>query len=127
VSVTSGGSQSVNVNTAIAPVLFTLTGTGSLVVTPTSSNISGLTITPGCGSTTLSCTANLGTAQGTAGTATLAISVQDAYTQIASATVTVAETVPPKSGGGGIDRWTLLVLGFLVMFRALRSNPDPLR
>jgi Subtilase family len=120
VSLTSGASQSVNVNTAIAPVMFTLTGTGSLVVTPVSSNVAGLTITSGCGTTTMTCTANLGTAMSTAGTATLAITVKDAYVQSASATATVIETVPPKSGGGGMDRWTLLVLGCLVLLQASR-------
>jgi Subtilase family len=123
VTLTSGASQSVTVNAAIAPVMFTLTGTGSLVVTPTTSNVSGLTITSGCGTTTMTCTANMGTASSAAGTATLAITVQDAYVQTASATATVTETVPPsKGGGGGMDRWTLLVLGLLVMSQAHRSN-----
>lgn len=122
VTLTSGASQSVTVNAAIAPVMFTLTGTGSLVVTPNVSNVSGLTITSGCGTTTMTCTANMGTASSTAGTATLAITVQDAYVQTASATATVTETVPPKSGGGGIDRWTLLALGCFVLLRASRSR-----
>jgi hypothetical protein len=125
ISLTSGASQSVNVNTTIAPVMFTLTGTGSLVVTPVTSNVAGLTITSGCGTTTMTCTANLGTALGTAGTATLAITVQDAYVQTASATATVLEIVPPKSGGGGMDRWTLLVLGCLVLLQASRSRRRP--
>jgi hypothetical protein len=98
-------------------VMFTLTGTGALVVTPNASNISGLTITSGCGTTTLTCTANLGMASSTAVTAMLAITVQDAYVQTASATATVTETVP-KSGGGEMDRWTLLVLGCLVLVHA---------
>jgi hypothetical protein len=120
ISLSSGASQSVNVNTAIAPVMFTVTGTGSLVVTPVTSNVAGLTITSGCGTTTMTCTANLGTAMSTAGTATLAITVKDAYVQSASATATVMETVPPKSGGGGMDRWTLLVLACLVLLQAAR-------
>lgn len=115
ISIMSGATQSVLVNAVIAPVMFTLTGTGTLVVTPSASNISGLTITSGCGTTTMTCTANLGTAASAAETATLAITVQDAYVQTASATATVTETLPPKSGGGGMDRWTLLVLGCLVL------------
>jgi len=122
ISLTSGATQSVIVNSAIAPVMFTLTGTGSLVVTPNASNITGLTLTSGCGTTTMTCTANLGTASSTAGTATLAITVQDAYVQTASATATVTETVPPKSGGGGMDRWTLLALGYLVAMQVFRSK-----
>jgi hypothetical protein len=70
----------------------------------------------------MTCTANLGTASSTAGTATLAITVQDAYVQTASATATVTETVPPKSGGGGMDRWTLLALGCLVAMQVFRSK-----
>jgi Subtilase family len=127
VTLTSGGSQSVNVNATIAPVLFTLTGTGTLNVTLASSNVSGVTITSGCGSTTLSCTANLGTASSAAGTATLAISVEDAYAQTASATATVAVTAPGKSGGGGLDQWTLLALGFLVTAQSCRSSRRTLR
>jgi Subtilase family len=115
ISLTSGATQSVLVNSAIAPVMFTLSGTGALVVTPNIRNISGLTITSGCGTTTMTCTATLGTASSTAGTATLAITVQDVYVQTASATATVTETVPPKSGGGGMDRWTLLVLCCLIL------------
>jgi hypothetical protein len=127
ISLTSGATQSVNVNTAITPVMFTLTGTGSLTVTPTAKNIAGLTITSGCGTTTMMCTANLGTASSTAGTATLAIMVQDAYAQTASATATVTETVPPKSGGGGMDPWTLLVLGCLVLVHAGRLGTQSWR
>lgn len=128
ISLTSGATQSVLVNSAIAPVMFTLSGTGALVVTAnTSSNVSGITITPGCGTTTMTCTANLGTASSTAGTATLAIKVQDAYVQTASATATVTETMPPSSGGGGaLDRWTLFVLGCLVVSQAARARiSDP--
>ena len=123
ISLTSGATQSVTVNSAIAPVMFTLTGTGALTVMPNASNISGLTISSGCGTTTMTCTANLGSAGSTAVTATLAITVQDAYAQTASATATVTETVPPKSGGGGLDRWTVLALGVLVLLlRAKQSR-----
>lgn len=124
ITLTSGATQNVNVNAAIAPVMFTLAGTGSLIVTPNTSNISALTITSGCGTTTMTCTANLGTASSAPGTATLAVTVQDAYVQTASATATVTETVPPKSGGGGIDWWMLLGLGCLVLLRASRGSPE---
>jgi Subtilase family len=120
ITLTSGATQSVTVNSAIAPVMFTLTGTGALVLTPNASNISGLTITPGCGTTTLTCTASLGAASSTAVTAMLAITVQDAYVQTASATATVTETLPPKSGGGAMDRWTLYTLACLVLLQLYR-------
>jgi hypothetical protein len=122
ISITSGATQSVLVNAAIAPVMFTLTGTGALTVTPNTSNISGLTITTGCGTTTMTCTANLGSAGNAAATATLAITAQDAYAQTASATATVTETVPAKSGGGGLDRWTLLVLACLALAQFIRPR-----
>jgi hypothetical protein len=125
ISIMSGATQSVNVNTAIAPVMFTLTGTGSLIVTPITTNVSGLTLTSGCGTTTMTCTANLGTASMTAGTASLAITVQDAYVQTASATATVTETVPTKSGGGGMDTWTVLVLACLALAHAQRRRSMP--
>jgi hypothetical protein len=70
----------------------------------------------------MTCTANLGTASSTAGTATLSIMVQDAYVQTASATATVQETMPSKSGGGALDRWTLFVLGCFVLLQAARSR-----
>jgi hypothetical protein len=117
VTITSGGSQSVVVNAAIAPVAFTLNGTGPLVVTPASNNVSTLTISSGCGTTVMMCTANLGTAMSTAATASVTLTVNDGYGQSASASATVTETNPPSSGGGGLDRWTLLALGCIVLLQ----------
>jgi hypothetical protein len=122
IMITSGATQSVMVNAAIAPVAFTLTGTGNLTVTPTSTGISSLTISSGCGTTTMSCTASLGMAQSTAGTATLTLTVEDSYVQSASASATVTENAPPgKSGGGALDPWALLGLTGLVLVQMNRA------
>lgn len=116
ISITGGGSQNVIVNGAIAPVTFTLTGMAPLTVTPNTSDISGVTISTGCGTTTMSCTANLGSAEGTPGTATLTLKVEDNYVQSASATATITESAAPgKGGGGAIDPWALLGLTSLVL------------
>ncbi len=126
ISITSGATQSVTTNSAIAPVIFTLTGTGPLTVTTPTNAISGLTLSSGCGTTTLTCTANLGTAQSTAGTATLTIDVEDSYSQTATATATVTETAPAgKSGGGALDIWTLISLVVVLSARCQRASVWP--
>jgi hypothetical protein len=123
IMITSGGSQSVMVNAAIAPVAFTLSGTGSLTVTPNTTGISSITISSGCGTTTMSCTASLGMAQSAAGTATLTLTVEDNYVQSASASAAVTENAPPgKSGGGALDPWALLGLTGLVLVQMNRSQ-----
>ena len=118
ISITAGASQAVTVNGAIAPVTFTVTGMAPLTVTPNSSDISSVTITSGCGTTTMTCTASLGSAQGTPGTATLTLKVEDNYVQSASATATVTESAAPgKSGGGALDPLALLGLAGLVLLQ----------
>jgi hypothetical protein len=92
-------------------------------VTPTTSGISSITISSGCGTTTMSCTASLGMAQSTAGTATLTLTVEDSYVQSASASATVTENAPPgKSGGGALDPWALLGLTGLVLVQLQRAQ-----
>jgi hypothetical protein len=124
IMITSGGSQSVMVNAAIAPVAFTLSGTGSLTVTPNTTGISSITISSGCGTTTMSCTASLGMAQSTAGTANLTLTVEDSYVQSATASATITENAPPasSSGGGSLDPWALLGLTGLVLVQMNRSQ-----
>jgi len=123
ISITSGGNQSVTVNAVISPVMFTLTGTGSLTIVPGATDISSVTISSGCGTTTMTCTANLGSAASTAGTAVLMLTVQDTYGQSASESATVSETLPPrKSGGGVLDPWALLGLTGLVLVQLKRSE-----
>jgi Subtilase family len=123
ISITGGGSQNVTVNAAIAPVTFTLTGMAPLTVTPNTSDISAVTITSGCGTTTMTCTASLGSAQGTPGTANLTLTVEDNYVQSASATATITESAAPsKSGGGALDPLALLGLTGLVLVQLNKSQ-----
>jgi hypothetical protein len=122
ITITAGASQSVAVNSAIAPVSFKLTGTAPLTVVPNTSDISSVSISAGCGTTTMSCVANLGTAEGSAGTATLTLTVQDHYAQSATASATITETAATagsSGGGGALDRWALFALVSLVLVRAV--------
>jgi Subtilase family len=123
ITITSGGNQSVTVNAPISPVMFTVTGTGALTVVPNATNIANVTISAGCGTTTMTCTATLGSAASTAGTAMLMLTVQDTYAQSASTAATVSESLPPgKSGGGALDPWALLGLTGLVLIQLSNSK-----
>jgi len=127
IEITAGGSQTVNVDATIAPVSFTLAGSGALTVTAASTQIPGPAISAGCGTTALSCTATLGSAQNTPGTATLTLTVNDAYGQSAAATASIDAQDPPKSGGGALDRSALLGLAGLAVWQRLRSQRRPRR
>ena len=122
---TSSGSAS----TATQP--FTLTGTGALHFTVSSTNTAlvpnsivtagtpGVTVSSGCGTTTLSCTLLVTPALGQSGTATLTVSALDGANRPASAQLLFTATnpapaPPPPSGGGGgggaWQGWALLCL-----------------
>jgi Subtilase family len=122
ISITSGGSQSVNVNAPIAPVMFTLAGTGPLTLTTATTGIGSFTVTSGCGTTTMTCTATLGTASATAGTASLMLSVQDSFSQSGVASANVTVSAPSSGGGGSLDPWALLGLTGLVLVQLNRSQ-----
>jgi hypothetical protein len=123
VVITSGGSQTVQVNAPLSPVTFTVSGTGPLTVTPMSNGVSLLTISPGCGTTQMQCTATVGTATSTAGVESLSINATDGYGQAASARATFNVTQPSSGssggsgggggGGGSIDLISLIGLGVL--------------
>jgi hypothetical protein len=131
---------------------FTVTGTGPLHFTVSSSNTAlvpssvvsagtpGVTISSGCGSTTLSCTVSITPVTGQAGTATVTISVLDGANRPATAPVAFTATNPAPAttsttsnggassgghgGGGALQYWVLLCLGALL---ALRPSRDPRR
>ncbi|HMK84936.1 MAG TPA: S8 family serine peptidase [Steroidobacteraceae bacterium] len=109
VSLTSGGSQSVDVNTSIAPVTFNLTGTGPLAVSSTVHDLSSVALSSGCGMSSLNCTANIGKAPSSASSASLTILVADSYGQQATATATVSVIQPGSGGGGGALGWVSVV------------------
>jgi hypothetical protein len=68
----------------------------------------------------MSCTASLGNALSTAGTATLQLVVNDSYGQVAQAMATITEVSPPASHGGG-GSMTLLALVPLILLTMLRA------
>ncbi len=129
----------------------TVTGTGPLHFTVSSSNtalvpssivsagVPGVTISSGCGSTTLSCTVSITPVTGLAGTSTVTISVLDGADRPAAAQVTFTATSPAPAtsatttspitgsgggGGGALQYWALLWLCALL---ALRPSQGPRR
>ena len=116
ISALSNQSSTDSASTPSQPLV--VTGTGTLKFTVSSSNTAlvpsaivaagspGVTLTAGCGSTTLSCSVYVTPVPGQAGTATLAISVLDGANRsaIARTTLTAAQPAPATnstSGGTG--------------------------
>jgi hypothetical protein len=145
ISVTSGANQSVTLPAAASPVAFAISGSGFLTVSGSSSNQtllpnSGISVSSGCGQTTLSCTATLATAAEQTGTTTVSLNVTDTNGQSGSTTVTLqvvpASNPPPpplepptgsaseggRSGGGSIDGLSLIAFA-IVLIVALTLRP----
>jgi hypothetical protein len=143
ISVSFGANQSVTPPDVPSPVVFAVSGSGTLTVTASSSNQvllpnSGIAVSAGCGESTLSCTATLGTVAEQTGTTTVSLSVTDTHGQTASTTVTLqvvqANTPPPPeppaaaaserggNGGGSIDVLSLFALA-IVLIVALALRP----
>jgi Subtilase family len=111
IAATSSGSAS------SAAQAFTLTGTGALHFTVSSTNTAlvpnsivkagtaGVTVSAGCGTSTLNCTLFVTPVLGQSGTATLTVSALDGANRPASAqllfTATNPAPAPPGSGSGG--------------------------
>ncbi len=136
---------------------FTVSGTGSLHFTVTSSNAAlvppaivaagaaGLTITPStCGVAVMNCMVTVTAAAGAGGTTDLTLDVVDGANRTASATMTITVNGPPPSstapppaasttasgakGGGGAFGWAgLVVLALLAAARAARSARSALK
>ncbi len=141
ISVTSGASQSFTLPQSPSVIAFTLTGSGTLAVSASSSNSgvlpdTGISISAGCGTDTLACTATLLPASGQTGSSTVSLTVADAHGQSAMATTTLqvnAAAEPgtgsgtgtgnssnARSGGGGsVDFFSLLLLGFAILLTRL--------
>ncbi len=132
VSVTAGGTQSIAKGAATTPVSFTVNGGGSLTVSASSSNAtllpaSGVAVSSGCGASTHSCTASLTPATGQTGSATITLTVQDAYQQTGVAAVTLQVNAPASSsgshgGGGSIDMGLLALLSGLWALKSMRPT-----
>ncbi len=140
----SSGSAS----TATQP--FTVTGTGALHFTVSSTNTAlvpnsivnagtpGVTVSSGCGTSTLSCTLLVTPVLGQSGTATLTVSALDGANRPASTQLLFTETnpapaPPPPSGSGGgtgagsghggggaLEGWALLWLALALCSRLTR-------
>jgi hypothetical protein len=139
ITVMSGASQTVTAPASPSPIAFTLSGTGALSVTATSSDEtllpnSGISLSSGCGESTMSCTATLATVNGEVGASTVSLTVTDTHGQTAAATATlqvasatVPQSPPPapppgpgtgsasEGGGGSLDFLSLLGLAIVLM------------
>jgi Subtilase family len=128
---------------------FTITGTGTLSFSVSSSNTAlvpnsvvaagmpGVAVSSGCGSTTLTCTLSVTPVAGQAGMATVTISVLDGANRAAEAELTLTSTNPAPAtsaasggtgastgshgGGGALPYWVLLWLGVLVALKIERQ------
>jgi hypothetical protein len=144
ITMTSGAGQSFTLPDVPSPIAFTLSGSSALSVTATSSNQallpdSGISVSAGCGESTMSCTATLVTANGATGAATVSLTVQDTHGQTAAATATLqvaTATVPQPppapppgpgtgsasqgggGGGGSLEFLSLLALAIVLVVRA---------
>ncbi|HWG75627.1 MAG TPA: SGNH/GDSL hydrolase family protein [Steroidobacteraceae bacterium] len=138
ITVTSGGSQSLTLPASASPVGFSLSGTGTLTVTAQSSNTtllpdSGITIGAGCGSTTMTCTADIALASGQTGSSTVSLTVTDGSSQQAVATASIQVSSGGGGGGGGgssntgggggsMDLVSLLGLAALALHKLFRDQ-----
>lgn len=100
----------------------TLTGTEPISVTVTSGNPailpdSGISVSSGCGTSTLSCTVALSPIETQSGTSLITVNAVDPYDQTGSASAQLSITVSHSSGGGGSMN-PLVLLG-LVAFGLL--------
>ena len=132
---------------------FTVSGTGALHFSVTSSDVSsipaavvaagsaGVTITPAdCGVSTLTCAATVMPANGPGGTVNLTIAAADGANRSASSSIVVSVTgnqaattssgpaAPANSGGGGgtLDEWVIATL-LLIASRRVRWRTDSRR
>ncbi len=100
IRISAGANQSFSAGKSAAPVVFAVAGTGVLTVTAVSNNPklvanSAVSVSPGCGSSTLACSATIAVAAGQTGSSTLTLTASDAYGQVATATATITVSKPP--------------------------------
>ncbi len=138
-AVTGLANASVTIGQSVPAESFTISGTGALTVTASSSNTTllpnaGLSVSSGCNASGAPCTLSMTPAAGQTGTATVTVTAKDAYGQqgVASFTLTVSGLPPSHSGGGGaLGLWSLLGLLLALLLPIIRrwfrpgSNPAP--
>lgn len=110
----------------------TLTGTEPIKVSVASSNPvilpdTGISISSGCGTTTLSCTVSYSANTTTSGSTEITFAATDPYGQSGQAQAQVSVTVPPSSGGGGgamnpLALLMLLAIGLVSRRRLARAK-----
>jgi hypothetical protein len=151
-TITTLSDQTSTGSATTATQALTITGTGTLHFSVSSSNTSlvpnsvvsagqpGVTLSAGCGSSTMTCTVSVTPVIGQAGTATLTISVLDGANRAAISQMTLTATdpapAPPSAvvvtpptatassgggGGGALQSWALLWLGVLVLWSQHRA------
>ena len=138
-AVTGLANASVTIGQSVPAESFTISGTGALTVTASSSNTTllpnaGLSVSSGCNASGAPCTLVITPAAGQTGTATVTVTAKDTYGQqgVGSVTLTVSGLPPSHSGGGGaLGLWSLLGLLLALLLPIIRrwfrpgSNPAP--
>ncbi len=146
--------QTSTTSASTSPQPFSVTGTGALHFMVSSSNtalvpnslvsagLPGVTVSSGCGTSTLDCTLSVTPVAGQAGTAILTVSALDGAKRSAMSQMTLTATNPAPAasagssssmgaavasshGGGAFNGWSLFGLGALVAWsqrRALRRH-----
>ncbi|EQD77320.1 periplasmic copper-binding protein [mine drainage metagenome] len=116
-------------NVASSGFNMNLTGTEPMTVTVTSSNPSilpdsGISVSGGCGTSTLSCTVSLSPIETQSGTSAIHVIAVDPYGQSGSASAQLSITVTKSGGGGTMNPLVLLALmGFcLGLYRRSRHG-----
>ncbi len=139
-AVTGLANASVTIGQNVPVESFTISGTGALTVTASSSNTTllpnaGLNVSSGCNANGAKCTLSITPAVGQTGTATVTVTVMDVHGGQGSGSFTLTVSglppPPPSSGGGGaLDCWSLLGLLLALLLPIRRrfrpgSNPAP--
>jgi hypothetical protein len=149
-TITALSDQTSSGSASSATQTLSVSGTGPLHFSVSSSNTNlvpnsvvgagqpGVTVSAGCGSSTLTCTLLVTPVIGQAGTATVTVSVLDGANRPATSQFTLTATdpapappaavvvtpppAPAGGGGGGLQTWTLLWLTMLLLWSQRRAS-----
>ena len=147
-TITSLPNSTIAANSSSSNYPFTVSGTGNLHFSVTSSNaalippsivaagLAGVTIAPSsCGVTTVTCTVSVTAASGQGSSVNVTLSVLDGANRSAPAsmtiTVTGSQAPPPSStpgssggGGGAFELWEIEILAVIAWLCARRNRND---
>lgn len=145
-TITALTDESSTASNSSATQAFSVTGTGPLHFAVLSNNTAlvpssvvaagspGVTLSAGCGASTLNCTVFVTPVTGQAGMATVTLSVLDAASRSAATQMTLTATDPASAptsaagsgsasgGGGALQGWVLLWLGVLLAYAQHQSR-----